>query len=263
MPRPRRLQRLTVFLLKEELARENALREPSTVVSHVVPSVDAAPSLFVASTAPHAPSWQHFLDPHVAGSLSGLYAASSGAILLIQASQRLFAVIFGQGRHLLNAEAFEHDFGLKVVLNTVEPNHLKSVDSKTIDETTMHTRRDLSRDSTLAAFGLDVSRDLLRAVTGTPHDDSFGPRLTGSDALGLQTRLEVPELAEFFSRLLEAYQAETYIASGFDFIDFLRPEKRVSRLRELEAQLMDALAESRIADVHLAAPEPIDWLDIE
>jgi uncharacterized protein (TIGR04141 family) len=203
------------------------------------------------------------LSPHTAGGLQGLFAASSGAVLLIEASERLFAVTFGQGRHLLNAEAFEYDFGLKVVLNTVAPDQLKSVDSKTIDETTMHTRRDVSRDSTFSAFGLDVTRDLLRAVTGTPRDKTLGPRLTGSDALGLQTRLQVPELAGLLTRLLEAYEEDTYIANGFDFIDFLRPEKNAARVDELEALLIATLAKGELADVHLAAPQPLDWLDVD
>src|SRR5207244_3420860 len=156
--------------------------------------------------------------------LPDLYAASSGAVLFVESSRRLFAVTFGQGRHLLEPETLESDFGLKVVLNTVAPDQLKSVDAKTIDETTMHTRRDVSRDSSFAAFGLDVSRDLLRAVTGTPQDDTLGPRLTGSDALGLHTRAQVPQLPALATRLLEAYQAEHY-KEHFDFIDYLRPEK--------------------------------------
>lgn len=263
MPRPPRLQKLTVALLKADVARAAALRDPDSVISHVVPSLGEAPSLFVASRSPHPPSWQRFLDPHVAENLTGLFAASSSAVLLIEASERLFAVTFGQGRHLLNAEAFEHDFGLKVVLNTVAPDQLKSVDSKTIDETTMHTRRDVSRDSTFSAFGLDVSRDLLRAVTGTPQDETLGPRLTGSDLLGLQTRLQLPELPGLLTRLLKAYEDDAYKASGFDFIDFLRPEKEAARLRELEEHLIVALTTGDITDVHLAAPETLDWLDFE
>jgi Family of unknown function (DUF6119) len=112
--------------------------------------------------------------PHTGADLGGLLTASSSAVLLIEAAQRHFAVTFGQGRHLLDPEAYEQDFGLKVVLNTVARDQLKSVDAKTIEETTLHTRRDVSRDSSFAAFGLDVSRDLLRAVTGTPQEKPAG-----------------------------------------------------------------------------------------
>lgn len=263
MPRAPKLQRLTISLLKEGMTRADALRDLNDVKSYVVSAIDADnDSLFVTSIPPHPPPWQTFLASHVTGSLDGLSTASSAAVLLIEGSGRLFAVTFGQGRHLLDPEAFEQDFGLKVVLNTVAPDQLKSVDARTIDETTMHTRRDVSRDSSLSAFGLDVSRDLLRAVTGTPQDETLARRLTGSNALGLNTRVQVPELPALAERLLKAYEAEDYKAH-FDFIDYLRPEKQAWRLRELEERLVAALIELDIGDVHLAAPEPLDWLDIE
>jgi len=262
MPRAPKLQRLTFSLLKEGRTREDALRDLNGVKPYVVSAIDADNhSLFVTSIPPHPPPWQTFLAPHVTGNLDGLSTASSAAVLLIERSGRLFAVTFGQGRHLLDSEAFEQDFGLRVVLNTVAPDQLKSVDARTIDDTPMHTRLDRSRDSSFSAFGLDVSRDLLRAVTGTPQDETLARRLTGSDALGLNTRAQVPELPALADRLLKAYEAEDYKAR-FDFIDYLRPEKQAGRLRELEEGLVNALRARKIDDVHLAAPEPIDWLDI-
>jgi uncharacterized protein (TIGR04141 family) len=263
MARPPRQQKLTFSLLKPDVTPDDALRDAGALSAHVVPALTAdAPSLFVTSRAPHPPTWLAFIEPHVRGDLPALLAASSSAVLFIEASDRLFALTFGQGRHLLSAETVVSDFGLKVVLNTVAPDQLKSVDAKTIDETTMHTRRDVSRDSSFSAFGLDVSRDLLRAVTGTPQDATFGPRLTGSDALGLYTRAPVPELPQLAERLLTTYHLDDYKAN-FDFIDFLRQEKRPERLRELEERLVEALQQRDIVDVHLAAPETLDWLDVD
>lgn len=239
------------------------VRQLDVVTPHLIEALDSGvPSLFVKSTPPHAPPWARYLSDHVADDLDALRAASSSAVLLVEADERLFAVTLGHGRYLLDPEAFEHDFGLKVVLNTVAPDRLKSVDAKTIDETTLHTRRDVSRDSSFSAFGLDLSRDLVRAVTGTPHDDALGPRLTGADALALQTRSQVPELPALASRLLASYQATTY-KENFDFIDYLRPEKSPSRVLELDDLVLGALQRREIDDVHLAAPETLDWLDIE
>ncbi len=48
----------------------------------------------------------------------------------------------------------------------------------------------------------------------------------------------------------------------FDFIDYLRPEKRRDRLRELDAKLIDALVSRDIDDAHLAAPQTLDWIDV-
>ena len=262
MPPQPRLRRLTFSLLKEELEHGDALRDPDNLRGFVVAALDTErDSLFVAARDPHPPWWQEFLGPHVDGELSDLWTASSSAVLLLEAGGRLFAVTFGQGRHLLDADAVEADFGLKVTLNTVRPDQLKSVDAKTIDETTLHTRRDVSRDSTFAAFDLDVTRDLLRSVTGTPPEESLARRLTGADAIALNTRTQLPELPALCDQLLEAYGSEAY-KQNFEFIDYLRPEKRAGRLRELEQRLVDALNLRELDDVHLACPEPMDWLDV-
>ena len=86
---------------------------------------------------------------------------------------------FGQGRHQLHHEAFELDFGLKVTLNSVDADKLRSLDVRTIEEVTVHTRRQVSRSSSLDAFNVDIQRDLLGSVTGEPSDTSLAKRLTG------------------------------------------------------------------------------------
>jgi uncharacterized protein (TIGR04141 family) len=262
MARKPRLQKLTVFLLRNGMSVATALRARDSVVGYEVPTIATSrESLFVAASPPHAPGWIRFLSPHVSGDLGSLLTASSSAVLFFEASSRLFAVTFGQGRHLLDDEAYEQDFGLKVVLNTVAPDQLKSVDAKTIEETTLHTRRDASRDSAFSAFGLDISRDLLRAVTGTPQDDSLAHRLTGSDSLGLWTRSQLPGLPALAARLLDAYGSDEY-KRNFDFVDYLRPEKRAARIRELQDLLVSALNTRSISDAHMASPEVLDPLDL-
>jgi uncharacterized protein (TIGR04141 family) len=263
-PKKKRLEKLTISLLKEECGRDDVLRDESKVAGHRIGSIDKArDSLFTKSIPAHPPDWAGYLDPHTSSDLKAtLFSASASAVLVIEAAQRIFAVTWGQGRHLLASDNFVQDFGLKVVLNTVAPDQLKSVDAKTIDETTVHTRRDLSRDSSFAAFDLDPSRDLLRAVTGTPQDKTLAHRLTGSDALGIHTREQVPDLAALAKRLLAAYEDNAY-KDNFDFIDFLRPERSRTRRVALDEALVEALLECNIDDVHLAAPETLDWLDIK
>jgi uncharacterized protein (TIGR04141 family) len=127
MTRKPPLQKLTMYLLKEGLRRDDVLRERDVATPHRVASIDAEEdSLFVASNPPHAPAWRKYIVDHVVDGLQDLVSASCSAVLLFQASDRLFAVTFGQGRHLIEPESFEFDFGLKVVLNTVAPDQLKS-----------------------------------------------------------------------------------------------------------------------------------------
>lgn len=260
----KRLEKLTISLLKEELGRDDVLRKDKAVVGHRIRTIDKTrDSLFTDAVPPHPATWVAYLDPHTPSDLKAiLSSASASAVLVLEASERIFAVTWGHGRHRLESDNFVQDFGLKVVLNTVAPDQLKSVDAKTIDETTVHTRRDLSRDSSFAAFGLDPVRDLLRAVTGTPRDPTLAHRLTGSDSLGIHTREQVPDLIGLAGRLLDAYEDDAY-RENFDFIDYLRPERNHARKVQLDEALVEALQKREIDDVHLAAPETLDWLDIK
>jgi uncharacterized protein (TIGR04141 family) len=261
MPRrPRR--RLAVYLLKDGTDPAGALNEPNKLEYHHVTGLGSTDALVVKGNPTRVPAWASWLDGHVDGSLLGLKTASAGAVLLVTAGRRLFAVTFGQGRHLLDHELVVPDFGLRVVLNTVAADQLKSVDVRTIDETTMHTRRDLSRDSSLSAFGLDVTRDLLSAVTGRPRDPTLAHRLTGADSLMLQAETSVPELPTLLDRLLGAYAATDY-RTNFEFIDHLGAEKNPAQLARLDAKLISDLGTRAITDAHLAAPETLDWQDLE
>jgi uncharacterized protein (TIGR04141 family) len=257
-----RLEKLSWWLLKAGFGRDDVLLADAEFSEHLVPALTTTTaSVFVKGRPPHPPPWLAYLTSHVTGGLPNLLAASSGAVLVVEAAGRLFAITFGQGRHLLNTSAFESDFGLKVVLNTVMPDKLKSVDAKTVEENTLHTRREVSRNSSFAAFGLDVSRDLLRAVTGKPQDETLAPWVTGSDALGLPSRVDVPALPELAERLLGFYESDAY-KEHFDFVDYLRPERNPARTLELEEGLIETLQQETFGDVHLAAPQPLDWSDM-
>ncbi len=210
------------------------------------------------------PWWAQFLQPHItdAEALSELLNRSTSAVLLLTAADRRFAFTFGYGRHLLEPDSYEQDFGLKVVLNTVEPDELRSVDTRTFEDITAHTRRDLSRGSPFGAFGFDVTRDLVRAVTGPPRDPTLGRRATGSDALALMTRADFNELPDLCEQLLTAYGADDY-KERFAWIDYLRQVRDVELVTSLNDDLLSALRTGALTDIHLAPPQPVDWSRVD
>jgi uncharacterized protein (TIGR04141 family) len=172
MARKRKL-RLSWFLLKPDVDVNDSdaiIDAPAKGTLHrfkVPVLAKQRESLFVKDSHPTPPRWLSFVEDHVAdGALPMIVGASSSGVLLVPASGRTLAITFGYGRHLVRQEAVVQDFGLKVVLNEIDPAQIKSVDARTFDELTIHTRKGASRDSSLGVFELDNSRDLLRAVTG-------------------------------------------------------------------------------------------------
>jgi uncharacterized protein (TIGR04141 family) len=263
MPRQPPLKHFTILLLKPEISSHSeALKEGQDLVELGVASVGG--TLFAKPRQVKKPWWIDYVRSYVTDqeALDGLLNASTSAVLFFKAADRTFAVTFGHGRNLLEPTSFERDFGLKVVLNTVAPDQLKSIDARTYEELTVHTRRDVSRGSSIEAFGLDISRDLVRSVTGQPRDETLARRVTGSDSLALRSRAQLPELPDLCRRLLDAYGADTY-KDRFGWIDHLRPVKDPAETARLNDALVIAIRRRALDDMHLAPPEPMDWERIE
>ncbi|WP_168409232.1 TIGR04141 family sporadically distributed protein, partial [Erwinia amylovora] len=81
------------------------------------------------------------------------------------------AITFGYGRSLLEQSYFVSDFGIKSALNMLKPDSLRSVDTFTIDDSPVQKKTQASLDTEISMFGVDISKDILRAVTGSPLDE--------------------------------------------------------------------------------------------
>lgn len=264
MAKKPRLTRLTVLLLKEEVSIDDALNTDRDLELHEVSlgsGVEAR--LAVGPSSSKAPGWVAYLRPHIEEpALDSLRNSSTAAVLLLEVESRLFAVTFGYGRFLLNPDTLEHDFGLKVLDNTVAPDQLKSIDARSYDELTLHTRRDVSSESSLPAFEVDVSRDVIRSMTGSPESEELARRMTGADSLALNTRVQLPEVPGLCRDLLTQYESDSY-KERFEFIDHLRRVTDKGTVAELDADLVEAIQAKDLDAMHLAPPETLDWVDIE
>lgn len=263
MPRLRSRQ-LKILLLKNDIATfEEALKEdPSSLNVYGLRAALPFDGIAYVQNPRFKPaSWRDFLQAGAEATIIDVITGTAAAVLFVAAGGRKFALTFGYGRNLLHGDCFERDFGLKVVLNTVDPNSVRSLDIKTFEELTLATRRQASRASSLGTFGLDVNRDLLRAVTGTPRDESFAKQIAGSDALTISLPIEFHELGEKCEALLVAYQSDDYKES-FGFIDQVRSIRDTLLIGRLQERLLADLANGRTETMHLAPPEPIDWENI-
>jgi uncharacterized protein (TIGR04141 family) len=188
--------------------------------------------------------------------------ASNAAAIVLRSSGRLFAVTFGYGRSLMALDAFERDFGLRVALNVVNPDSLKSVDAKTFEQLTVMTRSQTSRAASLESFRVSQVEDILKAVTGTPRDEAFGSRITGADAAKVTFVPSLQELHHKCEELLQAYGSENY-KERFAFIDDLRTIRDRPRILALNEALLRRLRDQEFGVIHMAPPEITDVRDID
>lgn len=162
-------------------------------------------SLF--SSRGKSPKWTKFLQL-TASELEKLKISTAGALLFLNTSQRWFAISFGTGHTALNFDHFEQDFGLRVVLNIVAKDGLKSVDVRTIEENSTIRRVQSARNAAQSTFRIDTVRDLLRGVTGKPSDPKYGTKVSGADAFVIHKKLSLTDLPETCQLALAAWKEE-------------------------------------------------------
>lgn len=261
-----KLRKLNIFAAKHGIDSFAGVLKPDvdfhSQLDLTVGGMDA--QLLIGPSTSSPPWWVSYLESadELETDLGWVRNGSSAALLLISSQDRIFAVAFGMGRHMLNPDSYERDFGLRVVVNAVDAARLRSVDARSFEELTVHTRRDLSHGSEFTAFGLDVTKDLIRAVTGVPNDPELGSQLSGAASLAITTRSTVDEIPALLDRLAQLYEAENY-KEHFAFIDHLTRVTDPIKLGELDATLLDSIHREEWDDMHVAPPETLNWQQVD
>ncbi len=226
--------------------------------------------LFVALKEPQRPRWASFLEQGFAEALLP-EIAQVNALLLVRVQyykDQYFAFAFGHGRFLLRPDAYDRNYGLRVALNVIygdssgelDPNRLRSVDSKTVADNVLRTRRQVDRKTDFEAFGVDVRSDLLNGVTGTPAEpDAWGTRVSGRHSFSANPQVSLDDLGDFCKQIARAHRDESY-KDYFEWIDNLTAVDD-PRLRDaLYEGVLAAIREHR--DVRIAVPEIISWDEV-
>jgi uncharacterized protein (TIGR04141 family) len=253
------LSNLNVFLIKDSVTDpDKIVRDRGHLWSKDV-RIDGTlvGVLYVEGSPPRPPRWLSYFAKAVDFSEIQILSAFSSAVLLVPVEDRIFAVVFGYGRHLLNHEAFENRFGLRVTLNAIAPTSLRSLDHTRLDTVPRHTREQLAKGGGVGDFGLDVERDLLRAVTGTPADGSLGRRLSGSDSLSVTGEIPLASLTAQLGRYLSIAAQDGY-KTNFSWVDNIAAVTGATTRSRLDERLVEVL----VGDNNrfwLAVPDLLDW----
>ncbi|MGB3413281.1 MAG: DUF6119 family protein [Microbacteriaceae bacterium] len=256
--------RLTFYLLREEIQNFDDALDPEKVISsaQIAPSTGIDGRFFYVRPRQSTPSWVTFVQPILEDQLGQIKSSSSSALLLLRTSNRIFALTFGYGRSLLDLSKIEFQFGLRVALNRIDPRQIRSLDTKTFEDMVVSTNTQVSKSAELPSFGIDISKDILRAVTGEPRDTKFAKRIAGSDSLVMNINVAPSDLPTLCDDLLEAFKAEDY-KTDFGWIDQLALVRNNDELEALNDLLIAEFRSGVTSVTHLAMPETIGWEDID
>lgn len=230
------IQKLSIRLMKDSLSPEDGLRDGVTLDDWQ--AIEGG-KIALGTMGGREPKWAKFLALSEVDK-EKVYNWTAFGLVFVPVDGRWFAVSFGMGHVKLDPSKFVQDFGLKVVLNAVDPKQLKSADVRTPDENTLQRRSQTSRGSDQTAFAIDVERDIVRGLAGTPKDDTFAVRVAGTDSLSMDRKMDVGDLVAACSDAYAMYQKTDY-QQDFRWIDQIKHEREKDVIEKLEDALISAI----------------------
>lgn len=220
------------------------------------------------------PEWLDFVRKGLvdASPLAKLKNKSVAAILLIEQNNRQFALAFGHGRFMLEPRLIEDRFGIRVVLNSISPERVASIDRQTFDASPRISRVQTIKASSVSDFMISPEQDLLRGLVGftrPEYKETLGGQIAGIDSFKTSIPIELSELSELLRVVLERSESKDYLArdsqgnnSQFAWVENLLPVKDKALIDELDKKIWDRLSSRDLGSMWLAVPEIIDWSQV-
>ena len=169
------------------------------------------------------------------------------------------AVVFGYGRSFLKEECLERNFGLKVALNTIDPNKMRSINAATIEDMVVTTQRQASYSTTQDEFGLNATNDIMKGLTGEPYDSVYGNHISGKDSLVVSVCMKMTDLKKKLELYYDAYSSSRYKEIGFEWVDNVAEVRDSVQMDALDFELADAIEKREVDYLHIAPPETTNW----
>ena len=252
---------LTIYLIKESLKDFDSVIDEDNMSSFRKVDSDEASAdnelqrIYLKNHEIGPPDWARLLR------VDANRTTASG-LCLRKVEGRIIAIAFGSsGRFLINEAAIQRRFGLMVVLNSIEPDSLRSIDKIVLSESGLQSRTQSSQPSDSQAFGVDIQQDLVRNVSGrAANRNLYGSTIVGKDSLTVTIKTDLEHLDAHLKEYLTAFSRTDY-KKDFSFIDNIKP---CDSMRSVE---LDILLATKLHDMDIAlkywltVPDIIAWED--
>jgi uncharacterized protein (TIGR04141 family) len=244
----------SIYLLKQGYDGTNSLKEDHKLDTAVpATKLPEGAQLFVLDAPETDVWWTGYF-----GVKARIKQSSKGALVFLPIDQRWFALTFGHVYQKLRDDCYEHDFGLRVTLNCVDPKKLRSTDTlEPGDARRQRTQAPIESDLTF--FDFDRNSSVLKSLTGKVKEQhrSLFKDATGASSLSIKSSATPKELTKLCEDLLGLYKAEDY-RKTFPDIQNILPVTDPDTVSKLNDSLIQALR-SRRQGLYLTIPDIIDF----
>ena len=246
----------SIFLLKEGFDETNALSDDHDLQQALgATDIPQGGTLYILDAKPKRPWWRDYF-----GVQEDLWQQFKGALLFVPVGTRCFALSFGQVFHHLKDEAYEYDFGLRVTLNSLDPNELKSADMMEPGPA-RRKRTQVPISTELTYLDFDGNSEIIKSLTGKVKEEhkALFNSATGSASLKVGMKIAPDTLTQRCELLLTLYESDDY-KDTFPNIQNIVPIKDPDEVKKLDALLLQSI-QSKDGETTLTIPDIVDYRD--
>ncbi|WP_324045425.1 TIGR04141 family sporadically distributed protein [Aeromonas caviae] len=257
----KRKEKLSIYLVRDPNKIESEIINTENAMQPIdieLPDIESA-RLYIKKHPPkNIPPWTRlFTDNTSVDKLAFGTSSSVGAVFIVKLLGNIFILSFGTGFHLLKDDAIERDFGLKVTLNSVDPDKLRSLDKASYDHNPLNSRAQSTIDVDIFNLHLDSETEMLYAITGTSLIPEFGLNVTGRDALTVAVETTLNTLPKILEISLSQYKKK--LPSKFSWVENINRVRDLDEIEILDMELDSCLSSNNYNGIWLGEPEIIDW----
>ena len=256
-----RKEKLSIYLVRDGSKLDSDFIKTENAKAPIdlyLPEADSA-RLYIKKQIPrNSPPWTKLFtsDNQVDSSEFGS-STNVGAVFIVKTLGAVFILSFGTGFHLLKSESIERDFGLKVTLNSVDPDKLRSLDKASYDENPLNSRTQSTKEVDIFNLHLDSEIEMLYAITGTSQVEEFGSHVTGRDALTIAVEAGLSDIPKILAESLIRYRSK--LPDKFSWVEKINRVRDLDVIEILDMELDECLTSGHHNNFWLGEPEIVDW----
>jgi uncharacterized protein (TIGR04141 family) len=246
----------SIYLLKSGFGADNSVKNVDRLLVPDNPGkIPSGAKLFVLDAPPHPPWWKDFWGIDLQ-----LSQASKGALIILPIEERNFALCFGHVSHYLRDESYEYDFGIRVTLNALDPEKIKSTDL--VEPASAKRQRIQSPvEAGLGNFDFDRDTNVVKSLTGKVKEEykELFKHATGSSNLRLSSNISPEEIVELCKTLLTLYKKNDF-QNVLQYQDILNvvPVKDPTKIIKLDEKLIAAF-KAKASELMLTIPDLVNY----
>lgn len=255
---------LTIFLMNEYVKEyEWCIKEDKEVkMIELDNDLNIDGRIVISDTSQNKPAWEPFLNCFSCEEIKLESNASNKAVMLIKIDDRIMALTFGYGRSILNENYIERDFGLRVAINLIDTNKMRSINAANIEDTVVNIQKQSSHVVSQEEFSINGIYDVVTAVMGKSVNIEYADRISGKDSLVVTLDMKPTQLMDKLKIYLDAYKSDAY-KKNFPWIDNMKEIRDKEKINALSNEIVSKIKRKDIYDIYISPPETINWSEVK